>query len=167
MEEKNNMVPGEFGNNKTITPDLTDLHLELINIMENKPKLTKYDLRIGNMFKEGVVCKVSGRTGAKVALHGKLFYKKGELKQINTYFIHELTPIPLTPEILTEWCGFKSDEITFWHEKSEYLHLGNFKRGLCFISAGKLDMPVLEIKYLHELQNLWYVLNKSELEIKG
>jgi hypothetical protein len=137
MEEKNNMVPGEFGNNKTITPDLTDLHLELINIMENKPKLTKYDLRIGNMFKEGVVCKVSGRTGAKVALHGKLFYKKGELKQINTYFIHELTPIPLTPEILTEWCGFK------------------------------LDMPVLEIKYLHELQNLWYVLNKSELEIKG
>lgn len=74
-------------------------------------------------------------------------------------------PIPLTPEILTQWCGFRKDatfrnpyyspdgemRILFQDEKYP---LAKFKNGQRVV------------RFLHELQNLIFFLREKELEIK-
>lgn len=123
-------------------------------------KITKTDLRLGNIFKEGVVCKINGRTGAKIHLCGQMEYKNGELRNRTEVAVEHLTPIPLTPEILVEWCGFEKSTsdlwikngIEIWYRDSGFYHTE--------MSVG------LNIEGLHELQNLVYALTKKELEIK-
>jgi hypothetical protein len=109
------------------------------------------------MFEQGVVCKINGRDGAKVHLYGKLRFDK-KIKVINSVDVADLTPIPLTPKILTEWCGFKHVEGTLYILNNFALSLE--EKGFVFIQG-------IDVNYLHELQNLYYVLNKQELEIKG
>jgi len=128
--------------------------------------IDKRDLRLGNMFEQGIVCKINGRDGAKVHLYGKLRFDK-KIKVINSVDVADLTPIPLTPKILVEWCGFKhgNDFVSSWYSYGEYLTF-TLKEddGVFHINLGSYDIEVL---YLHQLQNLWRVLNKQELEIKG
>lgn len=75
-----------------------------------------------------------------------------------------LEPIPLTEEILLK-CGF---------EKLKYERYKLVVKGFSieFELTGKymfgcfLEMVGLDIQYLHELQNLYFVLTGKELEIK-
>lgn len=118
--------------------------------------IKKTDLRIGNIFEQGIVCKINGRTGAKVHVYGKLKWKKG-LKVIESVAVEDLKPIALSPQVLVDWCGFKDmnggiyvkdDMSLVWDGEKVY-----------FVVGGKF-------KNLHELQNLYYVIHKKELEIK-
>lgn len=79
--------------------------------------------------------------------------------------VTEIDPIPLTPELLLK-CGFKdrgkqddSDElgqyvkdgIGMWpHSSGDYTLAGSFD---------------VDIKHLHHLQNLYFAINKTELDI--
>lgn len=74
-------------------------------------------------------------------------------------------PIELSPEILTEWCGFRKDA-TF---KNPY-HSPGGKLKVFFQDE---QYPLVKFKngqrvvrFLHELQNLAYALTGKELEIK-
>lgn len=74
-----------------------------------------------------------------------------------------MSGIPLTPEIL-EKCGFEYDKHTyslgsFWLSEGEH---GNWVVWLHGLSNG----VTTTVQYVHELQNLFYCIKSSELEIK-
>lgn len=74
-----------------------------------------------------------------------------------SWFLH---PIPLTPEIL-EKAGFKYDTVCYYRNG---VHIGSFKDGLYF-TCSPISKDSVEIKYLHQLQNLYFALAGEELEI--
>jgi hypothetical protein len=88
------------------------------------------------------------------------------LKQIAEY--EDLQPIPLTPEIL-EKCGFQKDSIDFILPlkhgslqsplSGEYVVFGLEVNDLFY------DAHESDIKYLHQLQNLYFALTCEELQI--
>lgn len=117
--------------------------------------VSKRDLRLGNVFEQGIVCKINGRAGAKVHLHGKLRWDK-RIKVIESVDVKDLNPVVLTPQILKEWCGFR-DVGGGFYACDDYTLLWN---GECFLHG------VVEIMTLHKLQNLHYVIADKELEIR-
>lgn len=78
----------------------------------------------------------------------------------------QIVPIPLTPEILKKKCGFEYDNN--YYEKDNLamsLYLSD-----SFI-ATSLWVPYefeieTKLKYLHQLQNLYFALTGEELEVK-
>lgn len=106
------------------------------------------------------------------------------LCELNGHYIygHPLTeeldylqPIPLTPEIL-EKCGFEKG-VSEWYNKNyftdcmEYaeemqlqVNLKSFRCGIFDVDFGGTNaMTANPIKYLHQLQNLYYALTGEEL----
>ena len=83
----------------------------------------------------------------------------------STDLIH---PIPLTPEVL-EACGFENREMWFYKER---FCLGYITTDLHFQLEWKIDeieggWNLLDIKYLHQLQNIYFALTGQELEYKN
>lgn len=87
---------------------------------------------------------------------------------------NKFNPIPLTPEIL-EACGFmdnktrevgKSDDIIEWgHENAEIRkEAGEYEYILSFDEWGSRQDSVT-VKYLHQLQNIYFAINGEELKI--
>src|SRR5690606_2449636 len=82
------------------------------------------------------------------------------------HLISELKPIPLTEDILLK-CGFETSQ---WDCHS------TFRKNICsdgcivislehkHVEIGDLTLDI-EIKYLHQLQNMFYCLCGKELEI--
>lgn len=103
--------------------------------------------------------------------HYAMIYKHGSDRLSCTYYpmIHTVRPIPLTEEILLR-CGFVN---------KGYGSLGYvFARSLscCITKSGDYfafrvntisvaNVFIREIKYLHELQNLYYAITGEELKI--
>ena len=116
------------------------------------------DLRIGNyaftykpeMF--GIIKAISATRD------GTVYLEVGFIKYPNLP-CNQLEPIPLTPEIL-EKCGF------------EKLNSGNRRFNkivlMCESVSNYLlkDIPLTPIRYLHQLQNLYFALTGEELEVK-
>jgi hypothetical protein len=74
-----------------------------------------------------------------------------------------LEPIPLTPEIL-EKCGFQK------HEVNEGIYLALWLGILREVEQNvwridRLDFPGRDARYLHQLQNLYFALIGTELEV--
>jgi len=118
------------------------------------------------------------------------FYRDGHLWQYTEdnmttvwYNLENLEPIPLTPEILIK-CGFiRNDELSNSKENYEFPK----RMGLFFLSKtvtainettyynisfpgkhGSCYLPAFnQCQYLHQLQNLYFALTNSELEIKS
>ncbi len=135
------------------------------NIIGNMNGVSKYDLRIGNMFEQGIVFKISGRAGAKVHLHGKGKWYKGFRTEVA---VEHLKPIVLSPQVLVEWCGFETAPNEFGGFLSP--RIKNNRLRVCFDEQGCYGRDANSTKVyfngLHELQN-WYKGNtKQELEIK-
>lgn len=85
------------------------------------------------------------------------------LSQIEAGGIHsdEMEPIPLTPEIL-EMAGFEvpdgyNDTVLYKDGIMIDFHLGEYKLR---------ENNRIKLKYLHQLQNLYFALTGEELEIK-
>lgn len=93
------------------------------------------------------------------------------------HYCNEVYPIYLSPEILTECCGFHKDnygvfefvrdnkeyksgcKILFWTKKVEG------KWDFCMGDDLSNLIEVSSIKYLHQLQNLHIIVTEAELEI--
>lgn len=84
-----------------------------------------------------------------------------------------IEPIPLTPEIL-EKCGFVEDRGNYWVDlMTHYLELINKLQGWFPVYAqtpelsSEAEQRVLlnRIDYLHQLQNLFFALTGTELNI--
>lgn len=81
----------------------------------------------------------------------------------------DYTPIPLTPKILDS-CGFKLDKrVGVWFETKPYnkdktsvaiwdSHTMDYKWSMA-------DNKHIQIKYLHQLQNLYFALTGKELTV--
>lgn len=79
-----------------------------------------------------------------------------------------INPIPLTPEIL-EQCGFRNDhgEGSKWWMRPDLKHsfgLGDYNEDFSELTFSKHPLNT-KIKYLHQLQNLYFALVGKELEI--
>lgn len=88
------------------------------------------------------------------------------------FYVGDIQPIPISPEILLK-CGFTKHENSneYWNfwilsngwHISEALHTepsAGVKTGLCYWSD-----EYIEIKYLHQLQNLYFALTSQEMNI--
>lgn len=118
------------------------------------------ELRIGNyVYINGVCNQVS-------EIHTKLL----KFLSNNTLWnIKQSKPIPLTEEWLVKF-GFKTnqykDEFTLFHNNYEYL------LDCAYTDEGVFNFVVdstcmdIDVKYVHQLQNLYFALTKEELEIK-
>lgn len=82
-----------------------------------------------------------------------------------TWYAKEVTPIPLTTEIL-EKCGLI--EANSFHElQVDGINFVWDNSGLDVSFEGnQIAMPLLHIKSLHQLQNLYFALTGSELKIE-
>ena len=124
--------------------------------------MLKNELRIGNRVKEGIVEHIGWRDG---------YYTVGCMKTgfesaATFYDSEDIHQIPLTEEILLK-CGFV--------EKHKWFYKENFILGYTttddnlqaeYKFAGvEGDWKMIDIKYLHQLQNLYFALTGQELEI--
>lgn len=128
--------------------------------------VSKKDLRLGNMFEQGIVWKISGRAGAKVHLHGKGKWYKGFRSEVD---VKDLKPIRITEDIIKEWLNGTRGRTGGFYLINGYNQINMTHNGLIKIFDYSFNCIEVkrEIEYLHELQNLYYALNKQELEIKG
>ncbi len=77
-----------------------------------------------------------------------------------------LQPIPLSPEIL-EKCGFEKDRYGFGFSNSNFSLYWTEKRPERFLPCWKENVSSdINLRYLHQLQNCFYVLTGEELTIK-
>lgn len=88
------------------------------------------------------------------------------------FYYERVHPIPLTPEVLTEWCGFAKDEF-WWGDGINYF--GNGVVDVCFGNEEVSDIldgvyfgqdKIPGIIHLHQLQNLTYFLTGQEMEVR-
>lgn len=130
------------------------------------------DLRIGNLVNVKlhipIPVKIKAITETSISCEGI------ERNRFTPFLISEkLEPIPLTEDILLK-CGFKN-ESKGWVSLNNYLFefdclCVGINEGYVWIEyGGRYDLHACNltknIKYLHELQNLYYALTKQELDI--
>lgn len=118
------------------------------------------ELRIGNYVKSLSVTQVRELTEST----------------INGYSIGGFYPIPLTEELLLK-CGFeKADDMAYHPDmkiRSLYINTLILRKNTCsnlfefhFQHKNPAMFENTEIKYLHQLQNLYFALTGKELEVK-
>lgn len=134
------------------------------------------ELRIGNWLNEyGTPVQVTGITITDPPYLGITHTPNS----IGATHGNDLDPIALSPEILTQWCGFEKNEINerlfFTHPDAKRLCGHKFEvsyyefsgdallDGFYFDAGHPYDTHV---KTLHHLQNLFFALTGTELEIK-
>lgn len=87
---------------------------------------------------------------------------KVEIDSVNGIIYPYVMAIEITPEIL-EKCGFKKiTQKVFGEMRTSFI-----KNGFVYISVIMWNAHPLEnIKYLHQLQNIYYLLTNQELNYK-
>jgi len=119
------------------------------------------ELRIGNLMElpNGEISKVTGFTE-----NGKVWFVREPKHEECALKINQVKPIPLTEEWLFEF-GFIDD-----FSKDFRVRLIGHRLGDFFITEKmKLltsDINSVKIKYVHQLQNLYFALTGEELTIK-
>lgn len=84
-----------------------------------------------------------------------VYYRNGSIK------CKVPEPIPLTEEILLK-CGFEKQGFYFLNRNSALMQMEISLSRKCFISS----LLAIEIKHLHQLQNLYFCLVGKELNIE-
>lgn len=132
--------------------------------------MTTRELMIGNWVKRkssGNYQQVKEVLSSMVLLENEPPLQQGKHMTIP---IQSVEPIPLTPSIL-EKCGFKKLEDFYWKDKINIGYITNdehFQVEVCHpcLSGNKLyESYVIDIPYLHQLQNYWPAWTGTELEI--
>ena len=125
------------------------------------------DLRIGNWLYDN-----------EVGFKDHFKVKSGDIVDIETYGMQTYTPVQLTPEIL-EKMGFKKiqyliNKIAYEGYMNKYFifhkaHNGNvlldFNTRQAISAYCDVDKTQTHLKYVHQLQNLYFALTGNELEI--
>lgn len=123
------------------------------------------ELRIGNWVHWYETCKVTA-IDTNGGNYISIVTNRGEHRiEID---IERFKPIPLTPEIL-EKAGFVIDyswQIPKVQKDNFVMYIDNSDGFTLSANFGHIQQLDVEIKYLHQLQNLYYCLTGKELEIK-
>jgi hypothetical protein len=121
------------------------------------------ELRIGNWIKHGESPGMHEFPNTLFQVSTDLFYDiaRGHISE------YHLEPIPLTPELL-EKCGFEKRPMAYMRLKSDSFYISVRTKHMTF-AISKSDKAtwrlMVNIKYLHQLQNLYFALTGKELEI--
>lgn len=126
------------------------------------------ELRIGNWVKLK-----DGQGGVIVCNIDELsIWTKSKLNTYRTFSLEKYCGIPLTKEILLE-CGFDADykngyigiNVNFTNFTLTYpCVLGEWQKSFAY-EYGTFNLPRFrELRYLHELQNLFFALTNQELD---
>lgn len=117
------------------------------------------EIRIGNFVDfEGECCKV-----LEISKNGlALCLSDGEQEWIDGF---QLYPIPLTEEIILDFGFFKYNNAYVLEVPDENIHNWQFSIWNDF-TYNSVEFPV-ELKYLHQLQNLYFALTNKELCYKS
>jgi hypothetical protein len=107
---------------------------------------------LGGTHEMGVVLGEWGEHSSDFNYNGKAFASLGIV-----------LPIPLTEEMLLK-CGFKKDLANVFHDKIS-LYEGKIKEE-GFRLYGQYAIEKVKVKYLHQLQNLYFTLTGNELKYK-
>jgi hypothetical protein len=91
------------------------------------------------------------------------------IEQLDGYNESECNPIPLTPKILINNCGFIKRDV--WYSiQPELLNIEyrliDFNGWIFSIGFYRQNNEITNINYLHELQNLYFDISHEELKIK-
>ena len=125
------------------------------------------ELRIGNyVLINGKFCKTEAITGCMVSVSGY------EINRFKPFEFKHLEPIQLTEEILLK-CGFEKKQEWYRHnEMKKY----TIESGVIDLTKGRYhirqyiskdkSLHLSDLKYLHQLQNLYFALTGKELIIK-
>ncbi len=82
--------------------------------------------------------------------------------------IDDISPIPLTPEILTEWCGFEDTNGYLYKRDINSQTILNWdeETGLYLVDDEDNDLKEFDgIQFLHQLQHLYSALTQTVLPI--
>lgn len=77
-----------------------------------------------------------------------------------------LSPIRLTPVILTEWCGFEKEFDQFVKDEFYLQEKCNGNPGALSLFKVLICDRLILVEYLHQLQNWYSLFTGKELEIK-
>lgn len=87
-------------------------------------------------------------------------------------------PVEMTEEVLEERLGFKRndiDDLILEIDCSNFFGFFAFNKSISYLSSGggevnlftnPEEMYLLRVKYLHELQNIYFALTNEELKLK-
>ena len=118
------------------------------------------ELRIGNLILfDNKPVEITG-----IPKTGLNFGKAGFAVSINEFF----QPIPLTEEWLLKF-GFKLDMLNFnWNAAIGENEIGDFKLSLRYSErvGWFFQSKCTIIKYVHQLQNLYFAITSEELKLK-
>lgn len=79
----------------------------------------------------------------------------------DTFKVDELKPIPISKEWL------KLFSVKDYFEERSYDYYYDFQgESICTVDSNGQSNDVINCKYIHDLQNAWFMLNKQELELK-
>ena len=127
------------------------------------------ELRVGNFVKLFLGIGDSGAAYRNFEIKGIMEQLGSEFYLINNTWVevtNNLEPIPLTEEILLK-CGFRNKGGVFKHPDCDiiqiYAHEGKFN---IFVKGNKQNGSNVLGSNLHELQNLFKVLTRKELQIE-
>lgn len=120
-----------------------------------KAKVTYQELRIGNIvhYKNHI----KFHTLRVTCLDEKKIKLGGCFRRYD-----QVIPMPLTKDVLVDWCGFVCDEAKDIYNKNGLKLRYNSERNSAEI---QLCGKVLEITSLHQLQNLYYTITGEDIEI--
>ena len=127
-------------------------------------KLTANELRIGNLVNyQGKIIKIEG-------IHNRTIYHSNrQVDQVGVDGYKTFEPIPLTEEWLFKF-GFEKDKYDYFHHIKSKIIIGHTTTDEFFeyeylTGFQNSHTEMCELKYVHQLQNLYYCLCGKELQI--
>lgn len=130
--------------------------------MNMKPE----DLRIGNLITTGFGdCVVSG-----ISDKGTAIYLKSEIIESGFVLINDVKPIELTAEWFVR-LGLKYNSSLHTWDKEEWFCIeeeydrDDYKRYRFLFENYQIQIPDLRLKYVHEVQNLYFVFVGRDLAV--
>ena len=125
------------------------------------------ELRIGNYVNVPILKQCPFRIDSIEHLHprdnfGKfgMYYDEFPNGHPLTWYLKDLTPIPLTEEWLVRF-GFEKINTTWYAYKG-----GNFRLNISFDVEWANNWMGIRLKHVNSLQNLYFALTGKELELK-
>jgi hypothetical protein len=127
------------------------------------------ELRIGNWVQTHLADFAGGKYKR---VDGNIIASYDAVQNASRIVIGDISPIPLTPEIL-EKAGFVKQNNGWVHGGPKgylvtvfSLYDNNMAQGELDLQLNGSNLPMPNVKYLHQLQNLYFALTGEELNIE-
>ena len=123
------------------------------------------ELRIGNMVNDGVYKLMWAKPAMPYEEANEMQYGVAKDNEFTFFKEKELEPIPLTEEWLVKFGAEKVNEISEYFDGEDMYSYELYLDGAeCLFDRKCNCQPYEHIKYVHQLQNLYFALTGEELK---